>query len=285
MTDLSTIIVSYNTADLLRRCLSSIDAQPDINFETIVVDNASQDESRQMIRSEFPWVKLIENERNLGFARANNQALKICKTKYVYFLNPDTEVRPNVFKTMVKFMDSHPEAGLAGTRISNPDGSPQLSVESRYPGEKYAKQALKALKGDIAWVSGASMIARRSIVELLGGFDENFFLYGEEQDLCLRIRKSGWTIGYITDAVVVHWGGQSERNNRPSEVWKKKFDAELIFYKKHYTEPTILAIKRANRIKAYWRVLTLRITIPFFKNKEKHLNKLAKYRLVLDTFV
>lgn len=284
LSDLSVIVVNYNTADFLVRCLNSIASQTQIDSEVIVVDNASQDNSLDVIRNNFPWVILIANENNLGFARANNLALKTCRANYVYFLNPDTEVLERCFRNMIDFMDQRPEVGLAGTRIVNPDGSPQSSIEKRYPGEKYAKQELGDLKGNIAWVMGASMIARRGIVEDLGGFDEGFFLYGEEQDLCLRIRKAGWAIEYINEAAVVHWGGQSERENLPAEVWKKKFEAELVFYRKHYSKRAIRGIKRANLIKAFWRILTLKLTLPFCSDKDASLKKLEKYGLILKAF-
>lgn len=282
--DLSVIIVNYNTGDFLVRCLDSVASQSKVNSEVIVVDNASQDNSREEISKNYPWVKLITSRQNLGFAGANNKALNICKGKYIYYLNPDTEVRPGAFKCMIEYMDSHPEVGLAGTRLVNPDGSFQSSVEKQYPGERHAKRELEELKGDIAWVMGASMIVRRDIIEALKGFDESFFLYGEDMDLCLRVRKAGSLIGYIHDAVVVHWGGQSERNSLPVEVWKKKFEAEFIFYSKHYTKIAIQAIKRANLIQAYWRIITLSITIPFSGNKKNSINKLEKYKLSLNRF-
>ena len=281
---LSVIVVNYNTSDFLVRCLNSIASQYGHNIEVIVVDNASQDSSQDIIRKTFPWVRLIANDRNLGFARANNQALKVSRGAYVHFLNPDTEVRHDAFKAMIEFMDSSPKIGLAGTRILNPDGSVQLSVDKRYPGEKYARGELKGLKGDLAWVSGASMIARRGIVDDLGGFDERFFLYGEEQDLCLRVRKAGWIVGFIPDAVVIHWEGQSERNTLPAAVWKKKFDAEMLFYEKHYSQKALRAISRANRVQAIWRIFTLRLQMPFCGEKETLTNKLDKYRLILETF-
>jgi len=281
--DLSVIIVNYNTAELLERCLTSLASQSDIIYEVIVVDNASQDNSQDMVRTRFPRIRLIANKRNLGFSRANNEALKSCTGQYVYFLNPDTEVRPGALRAMTEFMESHKDIGLAGTRIINPDGSDQSSVEKHYPGERHAKQELKGLTGDIAWVLGASMIGRRSIIENLGGFDEQFFLYGEDQDLCLGARKAGWAIGLIPDAVVVHWGGQSERNNLPVEVWKKKFKAETVFFEKHYPKKAVVAIQRANLIQALWRILTLRITLPFCSDKQVSRNKLDKYRLVLKT--
>lgn len=284
MCDLSVMIVNYNTAAFLKRCLNSLSSQGDINLKVIVIDNASDDNSQELVRNEFPWVELVANKQNLGFARANNQALRSCKSKYVYFLNPDTEVQQGALVAMMRFMDSHPEVGLAGNRIINPDGSPQSSVETRYPGQKHAREELKGLEGGIAWVLGASMIARAGLIEDLGGFDERFALYGEEQDLCLRIRKAGWAIGHIPDAVVIHWGGQSERNNLPAEIWKKKFEAELVFYKKHYTKRTIRAINRANLAQALWRLVTLTLSLPFSTDRESSLKKLEKYRLVLKIF-
>lgn len=284
MLDISTIIVNYNTAGLLAGCLNSVRHWTGLRSEVIVVDNASQDDSAATVASDFPWVRLIVNERNAGFARANNQALKVSSGEYVYFLNPDTVVQPGAFEAMLSFMASHPDVGLAGTRILNPDGSVQSSVEREYPGQGHAQKDLRALAGDIAWVLGASMIARRVLMEDLGGFDEGFFLYGEEQDLCLRIRKAGWKIGFIPEAVVVHWGGQSERNTPTTDLWKKKFAAELLFYRKHYSERSVLRIHRANVVQALWRIFSLRLTLPLCADKKTASDKLAKYRLALQTF-
>ena len=281
MCDLSVIIVNYNTASFIKRCLNALSAQEDVNLKVIVVDNASNDNGLEVVRNGFPRVELIANKQNLGFARGNNQVLKFCKSEYIYFLNPDTEVQQGALAAMIRFMDAHPEVGLGGTRVVNPDGSPQSSVETRYPGQKYAREELKGLEGDIAWVLGASMIARAGLIEDLGGFDERFALYGEEQDLCLRIRQAGWAIGHIPEAVVVHWGGKSERNNLPGEIWKKKFEAEFVFYKKYYTKRTIRAISRANIVQALWRLFTLILTLPFSTNRENSLKKLEKYRILL----
>lgn len=282
--DLSVIIVNYNTADLIVDCLNSIANQQGVKFEVILVDNASGDRSPDIVRNDYPWVNLLANKYNAGFAKANNQVLKICSGRYVYYLNPDTRVRPGAFEGMVSFMDSHPEVGLAGTRIVNPDGSLQSSVEFRYPGQRHAKQELEGLKGEIAWVLGASMIGKRDLLEDIGGFDERFFLYGEDLDLCLRVRKAGWLLSYIQDAVVVHWGGQSERNNLPAEVWKKKFRAESIFYGTHYSKRAIRAIQRTNMLQAYWRILTLKIALPFSANRKKSISKLEKYKIALEMF-
>lgn len=284
MDDLAIIIVNYNTADLLEKCLKTVIKQSGVRYSVIVVDNASSDNSVAMVQHTFPDVELIANRENLGFSKANNQAVNATRSRYVFFLNPDTEVLPNAFQNMVMYMDSHPTVGLAGTRLLNPDGTVQESVEKRYPGQKYAGKTFDTLKGAIAWVSGASMVARRDVIQSLSGFDEGFFLYGEEQDLCMRIRQDGWEIGFVPDAVVIHWGGQSERNNLPKKVWKKKFEAELIFYRKHYPHHAITAIRRANILKAYWRIFTLRVALRFAKKKETYVAKLDKYQTVLDVF-
>jgi len=283
--ELSIIIVNYNTADMLVRCLQSIRSQPFNHFEVIVVDNASQDNSLEMTGDLFPWVKVIANKRNLGFAKANNQALKISNGRYIYFLNPDTELKKGAFHAAMEFMKSNVEVGLAGTQIVNPDGSYQSSIERHYPGERHSKGELSGLKGDIAWVLGASIIARRSVLRGIGGFDERFFLYGEDLDLCLSVRKAGWAIGYIPNVFVVHWGGASENATLPVELWKKKLDAEFLFYKKHYSEKTIKAIKRTNVIHALWRIITLNLTLPFCKEKKTSLEKLKKYHLIFNSFM
>lgn len=282
--DVSIIIVNYNTADFLPRCLESISAQTNVNHEVIVVDNASQDSSHDIVKSTFPWVTLITNRENLGFARANNQALKRCTGKYVYLLNPDTEVRQGTLQNMIEFMDAHLETGLAGTQLLNPDGTPHSSFERRYPGQRYARKGLDGLRGDIAWVMGSSMIARRHIINSLGGFDERYFLYGEDMDICLSMRKAGWLIGYIRDAVVVHWGGQSERGSTSREVWNKKFKAETIFFHKHYSKRACLAIKWANLCKAYYRLLTLELALPFTTDRTNAQAKLEKYQIITKVF-
>jgi GT2 family glycosyltransferase len=210
--------------------------------------------------------------------------VKVSTGNYLHFLNPDTETRPGAFRAMIEFMNSHPEVGLAGTRMIYPDGSPQSSLERHYPGQRHAKRELSGLKGEVAWVLGASMVTRRDLFEAVGGFDEGFFLYGDDLDLCLRIRKQGWSIGFIPDALVVHWGGGSEQNEVPLEVWRKKLEAEFIFYRKHYSKRAIRAIRMENLIQAWWRILTLSMTIPFLKNKEKSYQKLEKYKLVFSTF-
>jgi len=282
--DLSIIVVNYNTRDYLARCLESLAGISGISAEIIVVDNASKDLSVEMVKERFSEAIVIANAENRGFAKANNQAIAVSKGRYLYFLNPDAEIRKGALAAMISHMERHPDVGLAGTRLVNPDGSDQPSVESRYPGQKHAKKEMAGLKGDIAWVLGASMFARRMAIETVGGFNENFFLYGEEQDLCLRLRRAGWSIGFIPDAVVLHWGGKSERDHLPADVWEKKFRAKLTFYRSHYSSRAIQRICVENLIQAVWRIVSLNLTLPFYADKTLLHHKLVKYRVALKVF-
>lgn len=276
--DLSIIIVSYNTIDLIGICLDSIAGERDCGKEVFIIDNASTDDNVDLLRRNYPWVHLIANKENRGFAAANNQVLPRCQGRYILFLNPDTKVEPGSLRKFISFMETNPHIGLAGSKVIYPDGSLQESVSYRYPGQRHAIHELSGLKGSIACVLGASMIARAEIVRNVGGFDEDFFLYGDDQDLCLRIRKAGYEVGYCDAAVVVHLGGQSERKSTSEELWRKKTQAEYLFYKKHYFPKTIARISRNQLLKAYWRVATLTLFLPFARNKEKVKEKLTKYR-------
>lgn len=280
--DVSIIIVSYNTADLTVACLESVFASQRVGYEVFVVDNASQDRSAGIVRDKFPQVRLVSNETNRGFGAANNQALRECTGRYVIFLNPDTTVEPESFYKMVEFMDTHPEVGLAGPQVLNLDGSLQDSVSYRYPGHRYGAADLGRLPGDIACVLGACQIASTRLLRELGGFDEDFFLYGEDQDLCLRVRKCGLAIGYIKDVVIMHHGGQSELKTPPVEVVRKKMRAECLFYDKHYRPASIEKLLRLHRRRAYWRAALLRLRCLLPGDRDGAAQKLARYRVIYN---
>ena len=278
--DISVIIVSYNTAALTLNCLDSLRSARG-EKEIFLVDNASTDHSVAAVREQFPTVTLIANSENHGFGAANNQALKTCRGRYVIFLNPDTAVREDALQKALSFMDAHPQIGMAGARILNPDGTLQESVSYRYPSEKFAHGETDGLPGKIACVLGAFMIARKPLLDELGGFDEDFFLYGEDQDLAWRIREKGFSIGYIEDAEVFHWGGQSEVQTPKAAVFEKKLQAEYLFYAKHYRPQTISRIKRSQRRKAIYRLITLKLAAPFVHDHLVHDNKTQCYRIAL----
>jgi len=278
--DISIIIVSYNTAALTLKCLASLQKADGLTKEIFVVDNASTDQSVEAIRTQFPAINLTVNKDNRGFGAANNQALKECQGHYVIFLNPDTTIKPDTLQNALVFMDANQSIGLAGAKILNPDGTLQESVSYRYPGEKFASRETAHLTGDIACVLGAFMIARKSLLDELHGFDEDFFLYGEDQDLAWRIREKGFFIGYIENAEVFHWGGQSETGTPPTTLFEKKLKAEYLFYAKHYNPKTITRIKKAEKLKAIFRLATLKTSLPFSLNKKKVQNKIDRYKLI-----
>ena len=284
MPDMSVIIVNYNTADFLTACLRSVLAQTGASCEIWVVDNASTDHSVTMVHEQFPQVRLLASPENLGFAKANNLAAQGARGMFIYYLNPDTEVQPGCFAAILGYMQTNPSVGMAGTKLLYPDHTPQDSGEERYPGQRHAADELAGLPGRIAWLLGASLIARREVVEQVGGFSEEFFLYGEDIDLSLKVRQAGWMLGFIPEAEIIHWEGRSERHTLPIEVLRKKLAAEALFYRRHYTPATIGCICRANIRQARWRILTLPIEQFLATDKAAVTAKLNLYQLRLNFF-
>lgn len=278
--EISIIIISYNTCDLIGTSLNSVINTNDSPKEVFVVDNASTDGSVEFIRTHYPSAHLISNKNNRGFAAANNQALHLSRGRYIFLLNPDAEFLPSSFQSLIAFMDTHPHIGLIGIKIINPDGTVQESYSHEYPGQKYAHHELSRLNGDIAWVLGAGMLIRSELMRQMGGFDESFFVYGEDQDLCLRIRKAGYQIGYIDTALMVHLSGQSERHSTSADVWRKKLIAEYTFYEKHYLPQTVRKITRSYMMKAFWRIMTLKLSAPFYQERRYFEEKFIKYQVI-----
>jgi len=281
--DVSIIVVTYNTADMIMMCLDSLGLDAHPSMEVFVVDNASTDGGAETVRNRYPRVHLIVNKENRGFAAANNQVLPLCRGRYLYYLNPDAKLTdPGLLAKCIRFMEACPEVGLAGTRMIHPDGTSQESISWWYPGQKFTRSEMVGLKGDIACVLGASMIARTDLIRRIGGFDERFLLYGEDQDLCLRVRRAGYEIGFVNDAVVLHYGGRSERDSLPAEVWKKKIKAEYLFYRKHYLPETVARIRRADMLKARFRLLVLAMAMPFLRDRARAEGKRIKYRVICE---
>lgn len=280
--DVSVVIVSYNTADLLPACLESIAKSTGVSTEVFVVDNASKDESVAEVRNRFPNVVLIPNETNRGFGPANNQALTKSSGRYILLLNPDTTVRADSLLKLVTYMDSHPDVGLAGPAVINPDGSRQDSVSMRYPGQRHTRGELDHLPGEIACVLGACQIVRSSLLHDIGGFDEDFFLYGEDQDLCLRIRKKGSKVGHVTDAVILHHGGQSERSSTTEEVLRKKKRAEYLFYHKHYHPDSIARIRTLQSLQALAQIFIKSLISKFSLGGKSMQERIFRYKVLLD---
>lgn len=200
MLDLSIIVVSYNNSTLLKNCLNSL--KMNIDREIFVVDNNSSDDSVSMVKQYFPAVKIIVNKNNAGFAKANNQALKLAQGRYILLLNNDTIVQPNCLEQIIKYLDGNPKAGALSPKLLNEDGS----VQTQGGGPK--KVWLATMPQEVSFICGAAFVIRRTVYEQIGGLDEKFFFYNEDLDWCLRIKKAGWKIIYFPDSAVIHFGGK-----------------------------------------------------------------------------
>ncbi len=251
---LSIIIVSWNVCHELLDCLRSMEKnKPSQDFEVIVVDNASTDDTADAIKSDFPEVRLIINSENRGFAAANNQGIEKAQGEYTLFLNPDTIVQPHSMDVLIKFMDDNNDVGACGPRLLNCDGTIQSSVKRfptfrgalyRHTGfrylnifrDQYDKWLMKDFKYDrqldVDQLMGSALMVRRSVVERLGGMDETFFMYYEEVDLCYRIKQAGWRIVYVPEVEITHLGGRSA-GQIPASKHIMAMTSLLRFFKKY----------------------------------------------------
>ena len=256
MFELSIIIVSWNVRDLLRTCLRSIYAtwsDDPSALELLVVDSASSDGSADMVRTEFPQVTLIENQQNVGFTVGNNQAIARAQGRHVLLLNPDTEILPGALPAMIAYLDAHPEIGVIGPKLLNPDRTVQSS-RRRFPTLSTAFLESTVLQQwwpnndtlrryyildrsddetlDVDWVVGACLMVRREAIAWVGGLDEGFFMYSEEMDWCYRLKQAGWLVVYLPAAQVIHYGGQSSRQVVADQhIYFQR--SKIRFFKKH----------------------------------------------------
>ncbi len=251
--EMSIIIVNWNTREILADCLQAvlddIGVPAEAGMEVYVVDNASSDGSVDMLRKRFPWVKLITNQENVGFARANNQAMDECSGEYVLLLNSDTKVHRGALHALIDFMHSTPNAGAAGSLLLNPDGTLQhscyhvptlfrefwrlLHLDTLY---RYALYDMQSWPQDrprsVEVVQGASLVVRRQVLDKLGGLDEDYFIYTEEVDWCDRILRAGWKIYWVPQSKVIHFGGQSTQQVAQA-MFLRLYESKILFFRKH----------------------------------------------------
>ncbi|CAG0946962.1 N-acetylglucosaminyl-diphospho-decaprenol L-rhamnosyltransferase [Anaerolineae bacterium] len=311
--DLSIVIVSYNVRDLLAQCLNSVFSiqssvfrgqsqlntkHRTLNIEVFVVDNASRDGSAAMVRERFPAVRLIENSENRGFAAANNQAFIETRRRYVMMLNPDTQLKPGALETLVRFMDANPRAGACGGKLQYGDGSFQHSafafptlaqifldffplnwrltnsrLNGRYPREWYARGEPFQVDHPL----GADFLVRREVAEQVGWLDDQFFIYCEEIDWAIRIKRAGWQIWCVPQAEIVHHEAQSTQQFRDAmfvELWR----ARKRLFEKHYSRVFRFAarqIVRAGLANEARKARAARLTLDELK---KRLDAYARVR-------
>lgn len=269
--DLAIILVSWNTRTMLLACLAALPAAVgDLEYEIWVVDNGSHDGSVEAVAHHFPAVHIIANPENHGFAAANNQALRVSSGRYALLLNSDTIAYPGSIERLVDFADSQPRAGLVGGLLLNPDGSfqysfatfPSLSSEllsASGLGERlifrgfpsYPPQRSQQVR-QVQVIPGACMLARRSAVQQVGLMDEDYFMYSEEPDWCLRMQRAGWQIWYLPAARIMHYGGQSTRQVKVAMV-EALYRSKVRFFRKHYHRTYALFF-----CLSLWKILRLR---------------------------
>jgi N-acetylglucosaminyl-diphospho-decaprenol L-rhamnosyltransferase len=235
VTELSVSVVSYRTLALLRRCLSALERdRADVDLDVTVVDNASGDGSAEMVGAAFPWVRLIRNERNVGFGAAHNQAMRVASGRHLLVLNSDATPGAGALRALVDFLDAHPSVAVAGPMLRLVDGSVQPSrrrfptiatllfestqIQRFWPHNAVLRHYYMADRSDdepqeVDWLVGACLCVRAQAAAEVGLFDERFFMYSEELDWCRRFRAAGWRIAYVPQAQVVHMEGASTGQN------------------------------------------------------------------------
>ena len=254
--DLTVIILNWNAREWLERSVGSALAQETgpKTFEVVFVDNASADGSVDFVRENFPGARVMALEDNLGFAGGNNAAIRETEGRNVLLLNPDTVTHPGAFHAMLDFMDAHPQCGIVGPKLLNPDGSLQYSCRhfptleaglfrntplgKLFPSNRATRDYLmKDVSHDHAmpvdWVSGAAMLVRREVFDLLGLLDEEYFMYVEDVDLCYRAHHAGWEVWYEPAGVITHAIGQSSNKN-PAPMIVAFHRSMFRFFRKHY---------------------------------------------------
>lgn len=265
MTDISIIIVNWNTKQLLLDCLTSIYSTiRSVSFEVIVSDNGSRDGSCEAVAAAFPSVRLIENGRNLGFARANNAALGTMTGRYALLLNSDTVLLENAVDHLIAFMESHPGAGMCGPQLLYGDGSLQQSIgdfpqiltdfTSRTVFRLYSCLRLEAVKpvphvalrestSIVDYIMGSCMLARKSAIDEVGMLDEDYFFFYEEIDWCFRMHQAGWKVYHVPETRIIHLSEQSRKHiniRARIETWNSRY----LFHIKSYrlSRPAVLGL-------------------------------------------
>lgn len=256
--DISVILVSYNTIDMTKKALNDLFASVgDLELEVFMIDNASRDNSVEVLRREYPKITLIENSKNVGFGRANNQALPFIKGRYVLLLNTDAFVEPDTLIKTKQYMDTHPRCGMVGVKLVGRDGVLQPSCRyfptawniflERTNLKKYFKHAklIDNMSWDHTsvrscdWVPGCYALIRKEVIDQVGLFDPRYFLYYEEVDHCFAAKRAGWEVAYYPDTTVVHIGGESAKHeaaisSQSRQIESLQIESELLFFRKNH---------------------------------------------------
>jgi len=304
--DLSIIIVNWNSADFVRQCVRSVGEHTrGIGVEIVVIDSGSFDGCGEMLAREFPHVRFIQSDKNLGFARGNNQAAKQAAGRWLVFLNPDTELRGPALNRLFEVAAALPKAGAMGARLLNGDGTLQTSCLQSFP--TVANQVLDAdllrkwfprsrLWGmaplyagssepaEVEGISGACLMTPRALFEQLGGFNEDYFMYYEDMDYCLKVRRAGWKNYYVPAAEIVHHGGKSSGGEHSKFSSVMMAESGWRFFRAHRGAAQAAVFRACLAAKAVSRigVLALMRLLPAAEARRKRAKSaLGKWSCVL----
>lgn len=253
--ELSICIVSFQVRNLLRDCLQSIQQQTHCSFEIIISDNCSKDGTVEMLQQEFPEVQVIRNDSNLGYTLPMNQALKLGRGSYLLQLNPDTLVQDSALDQLVNYLDAHPQVGIVGPKVLNPDGTLQKpcrrgesrpwAVISYFSGlaamfpksKRFGEYLMSYMDEDenhpVAGVAGSCMLIRRTVIDQIGYLDERFFAYQEDADFCFHARQAGWQVMYYPQAHIIHYGGMGGSRVQPYRSIYEWHHSYFLYYRKN----------------------------------------------------
>lgn len=297
--DVSIIIVSWNVEDLLKPCLDSLEASglifkgPDANAEVIVVDSGSHDGTVEMVKAAYPDVILLPHDENIGFVKGNNIGLGAARGRYLFLLNPDTEIVGDAIQQMVSYMNAHPGVGIIGPHTLNTDGTTQptrrmfptkalaffestwlqpyapKSMLARY----YVEERADTDIFEVDWVQGSAMMVRRDVYEQVGGLDESYIMYSEELDWCHRTKDAGWGVIYYGAASIIHHGGKSSEQ---AGSWKHIHfqKSKLRYYEKYHGKAFASVLRQFLRMNYYWQIL-----IESFKSLLGHKRPMRQERI------
>ena len=289
--DVSVCIVNWNTRDLLHNCLASIERHTHggPRVEVIVVDNASSDDSVEMMRTGFPDVRVVASRQNLGFARGSNLAASMATGDYVLYLNPDTELVTDAITGLWNFLRAHPGHGAVGCRLLNSDGSVQTTCASEMPTMRNELSTMLFLDRvfprsrffagreldwwdhadtrDVDCLSGACMMLPRRLVECLGGFDNRTFMYGEDLDLCCRVRQQGLKVGYVAEEAIYHHEGAASRKRGRSFAFLRQRGANYYFLRKNIGAGAAVGYRTAVAVGAFARLCGAVVAAPLWATR------------------
>ncbi|HAJ36082.1 MAG TPA: glycosyltransferase family 2 protein [Chloroflexi bacterium] len=272
----SVIVLSYNTSELTLTCLGQFAADAVVaGWQVIVVDNGSQDGTASAVAREFPHVEIVRSEHNRGFAGGNNLGLAQARGEAIILMNSDVLAPFSTLAALPIFLAQHPEVGALSPRLLTSEGAPQAFAFGNDPTLRYLlKRGLRRLSGshplhdwavaspiEVDWVSGACMCVRRATMEQVGVLDDAFFLYFEDNDWCLRMRKGGWKVMYVPTFAVVHLGGRSEPERRTANRYYR--DSLRYFYRKHYSPAANVLMAGS----LWWYNALLRLRLVLWRNQ------------------